>query len=107
MYADFEKKIHELVEENNFIKAIHDGYKNKFKILHIRCWKFEKNKIVNNLLTFLYTLFTFDLEKMKYSIRFFYDINEPKGIYTKTSTPARRIRLNASSISELGGSSMK
>lgn len=36
----------ELVEENNFIKAIHDGYKNKFKILHIRCWKFEKNKII-------------------------------------------------------------
>lgn len=32
-----------------------------------------------------YTLFTFDLKQMKNDIRFYYDINEPKGLYTKVS----------------------
>lgn len=34
-----------------------------------------------------YTLFSFDLDKMKNTIRFYYDINEPKGLYTKVSIP--------------------
>lgn len=34
-----------------------------------------------------YTLFTFDLNKMGNDIRFYYDMNEPKGLYTKVEIP--------------------
>ena len=32
-----------------------------------------------------YTLFTLEVQKIGYDIRFYYDINEPKGIYTKVN----------------------
>lgn len=38
-----------------------------------------------------YTLFTLDVKKMGYDIRFYYDINEPKGIYTKVDIPPKYI----------------
>ena len=41
-----------------------------------------------------YTLFTFDLNKMGNDIRFFYDINEPKGLYTKVEIPPTYILKN-------------
>ncbi|MFY4783138.1 heparinase II/III domain-containing protein [Aliarcobacter butzleri] len=40
--------ITELIEEKNFIKATHDGYKKKFGILHTRNWLFEEHKIIIN-----------------------------------------------------------
>ncbi|MGM9746445.1 MAG: hypothetical protein ACI30H_05765, partial [Paludibacteraceae bacterium] len=45
-----------------------------------------KNKDIDNL-TNEYTLFTLDLSLIKNDIRFFYDINEPKGAYTKQPIP--------------------
>ncbi|MBO7561656.1 MAG: hypothetical protein J6T04_02070 [Bacteroidales bacterium] len=40
-----------------------------------------------NGLTPEYSLFAFDLSKMGNDFRFFYDINEPKGLYTKIPIP--------------------
>lgn len=42
-------------------------------------------------LTPSYTLFKFDLNKLESNFRFFYDINEPKGIYTKSNVPPSAI----------------
>ncbi len=36
----------EFIEREDFIKATHDGYKKKFRILHTRNWIFEENKII-------------------------------------------------------------
>ena len=52
-----------------------------------------QNKGVKDL-TPNYTLFTFDLNKMGNNIRFFYDINEPKGLYTKVEIPPAYIIKN-------------
>jgi hypothetical protein len=41
-------KIVDIEEKEDFIKASHDGYKNKYGILHTRTWKFEDNKIMIN-----------------------------------------------------------
>lgn len=41
-------KIFDIKEQKYFIKASHDGYKNKFGIVHTRTWKFEDNKIIIN-----------------------------------------------------------
>ena len=49
-----------------------------------------QNRGIRNL-TPNYTLFTFDLTKMGNEIRFFYDINEPKGLYTKVEVPPTHI----------------
>lgn len=46
-----------------------------------------QNRHIPNL-TPNYTLFIFDLRNMGNDIRFFYDIKEPKGIYTKVSIPS-------------------
>ncbi|RXJ83091.1 alginate lyase family protein [Arcobacter cloacae] len=35
-----------LIEKEDFIKAVHDGYKKKFGILHTRKWEFEEDKII-------------------------------------------------------------
>lgn len=35
-----------------------------------------------------YSIFIFDLKRMGNNIRFYYDINEPKGLYTKVSIPS-------------------
>lgn len=40
-----------------------------------------------------YTLFKIDLSKLDNSIRFFYDINEKKGLYTKQSIPPKAIKV--------------
>ena len=50
----------------------------------------QDRKIPN--LTPEYSLFTFDLTKMGGDFRFFYDINEPKGIYTKVPIPPSYIK---------------
>lgn len=42
-------------------------------------------------LTPWYTLFVFDLSRIDKTFRFFYDINEPNGIYTKLSIPSSAI----------------
>lgn len=39
-------RVIELVENINYIKATHDGYREKFEILHTREWIFEDDKIV-------------------------------------------------------------
>lgn len=44
------------------------------------------NEIVNN-----YVLFKIDLSKINSDVRFFYDINEEKGIYTKSPINANNI----------------
>ena len=36
----------ELVVDENYIKSTHDGYKNKFGVLHTRAWKFEEDKVI-------------------------------------------------------------
>lgn len=36
----------ELIEKEDSIKATHNGYKNKFEILHTRDWMFKENKII-------------------------------------------------------------
>ena len=36
----------EVMENNDYIKAMHDGYNKKFGVLHTRMWKFEEDKIV-------------------------------------------------------------
>ena len=38
-----------------------------------------------------YSIFTFSIEEMGNEIRFFYDINEPKGLYTKVPIPPKYI----------------
>lgn len=48
------------------------------------------NKNIDGL-TPSYTLFKFDLNKLDRTFRFFYDINEPKGIYTKSNVPPSAI----------------
>ena len=45
-----------------------------------------QNKSIPNL-TPEYSLFAFDIRIMGYDIRFYYDVNEPKGIYTRTLIP--------------------
>jgi hypothetical protein len=35
----------DLIENIDDIKATHDGYKNKFEVLHTRNWKFEEDKV--------------------------------------------------------------
>ena len=47
-----------------------------------------------------YTLFTFDLDKMGYKIRFFQDINEPKGLYTKVNIPPKYISSRENIIAQ-------
>lgn len=39
-------KIINLTEDKDFIQSTHDGYRNKFGLLHTRKWKFEENKII-------------------------------------------------------------
>jgi len=39
-------KVIELVENIDYIKATHDGYRKKFDILHTREWRFEEDKII-------------------------------------------------------------
>ncbi len=39
-------KVIELEEDNNYIKATHDGYYKKFGIYHTREWSFFENKII-------------------------------------------------------------
>lgn len=46
----------------------------------------KKKKIEN--LTTLYAIFAIDLKKLDKNIRFYYDINEPKGIYAIKSIPS-------------------
>lgn len=46
-----------------------------------------KKKGIKNLTT-IYAIFTIDLKKLDKNIRFYYDINEPKGIYAITDIPA-------------------
>ena len=47
-----------------------------------------------------YTLFTFDLDKMGYKIRFFQDINEPKGLYTKVNISPQYISSRENIIAQ-------
>ena len=45
-----------------------------------------QNKSIPNL-TPEYSLFAFDIRRMGYDIRFYYDVNEPKGLYSRTLIP--------------------
>jgi len=39
-------RVTDVVENIDYIKAIHDGYKKKFEVLHTREWIFEEDKII-------------------------------------------------------------
>ncbi len=72
-------------EERAFLSEGDCSDEDKLKLVNALYAQAQERHIPN--LTTEYTIFTFDLTKMDNSFRFFYDINEPKGLYTKTPIP--------------------